>query len=276
MVASIFLALGIGILIGFTLDGQEIFVEQQKGLISELEQRFVDFKRESAHMETLVSRKEKELQGYRDLTKQLLAPSIDGSLSGFPVAVIQICNGTPDTLLTEFLARTGADVTSVTYLKRVRISDYLERASEPETGKSIDAKDAAGVFIDAILTGGNETYMKDLKERKIIDISGEYNKWADFFILFREGIKGEESELELELIMALIKIIKGYGIPVVGAEKSDCEISCIGTYIDGDVFSIDNIDNATGQYSLVKVLQGHRGHYGVKDTAEFLVPGSCE
>lgn len=54
MSASIFLALGVGIFIGFSLDGQEIFVEQQQGLITELEQRFLDLKQQNTMIETMM------------------------------------------------------------------------------------------------------------------------------------------------------------------------------------------------------------------------------
>ena len=53
MSASIFLALGVGIFIGFSLDGQEIFVEQQQGLITELEQRFLDLQ-QNTMIETMM------------------------------------------------------------------------------------------------------------------------------------------------------------------------------------------------------------------------------
>ena len=42
--AAVFLALGIGIFIGFMFDGQEIFLNQQEALIDELEYKFGEIK----------------------------------------------------------------------------------------------------------------------------------------------------------------------------------------------------------------------------------------
>ena len=46
-IASIFLALGIGIFIGFMFDGQDIFLNHQESLINDLEYKFDELKEEN-------------------------------------------------------------------------------------------------------------------------------------------------------------------------------------------------------------------------------------
>ncbi len=275
MAASIFLALGIGIFIGFTLDGQEIFVEQQQGLISELEQRFIDLKREGIYIESIVHTKEKELQRYRYLAERLLDTLIENSLSGMRVAIIQLCDVVSDNPMTELLVHAGADITSVTYLKTNNIPSYLEKVIE--AGEPIEECTVTKNLVRAILTGGNEEFVKDLKGYGVIDVNGEYNEWTNFIILYQGYEKDDRTpELEHERIASFIETIKGYNIPLAGTEKADCEMSYIKAYADADIPSIDNIDDVIGQYSLVKVLQGYRGHFGIKGTANSLIPGNNE
>jgi hypothetical protein len=35
---------------------------------------------------------------------------------------------------------------------------------------------------------------------------------------------------------------------------------------------VDNIDTVPGQFALVQILAGQEGHFGVKETAQRLVP----
>jgi len=250
MSASIFLALGIGIFIGFTLDGQEIFVEQQQGLISELEQRFVEIKQENDRIESIVYQKEKELLVYREVTEQLLPQFAEDSLKGISVAIIQSSDELPYTGMINLLVRSGADTTSITRIKKDYVAERL---------------------VNAVLTGGDEKFVRRMEDLGVIDVSGRYSGWVDFFILVGGG-SVEELDMAERLDDALIDAIKKCNIPVVGVEKSGCDVSSIKRFVDAGISSVDNIDSIIGQYSLIGVLKGNVGHYGVKETAQAFIP----
>lgn len=116
-IASIFLALGIGIFIGFTLDGQEIFVEQQQSLISELEYRFSELKNENASMKKIVDAKEEELMLHREFINQVFPRLVEGRLVGQNVAIVESSDEFIYTGLITSLKRAGANVVSVTFIK---------------------------------------------------------------------------------------------------------------------------------------------------------------
>lgn len=277
MSASIFLALGIGIFIGFSLDGQEIFVEQQQGLISELEQRFVEFKQENLHRESIIDSKERELQMYRHLTEQLLPGIVRGSLRGIRLAIIQHNGETPDMSMVEQLTLAGAYIKSITCLKGDSLTNSVDSTvSRGECPSKLSRSDnvytrTARDLINAILVGGNDEFLRDKEEADIMSIFGEYSSWIDYFILIG-GSSEENRERAFDQGKALIEAIKEYDIPIIGTEKSDCEVSCVKIYIEAGIPSVDNVDSIVGQYSLIKMLQGSTGHYGVKDTAKHFIP----
>jgi len=64
------------------------------------------------------------------------------------------------------------------------------------------------------------------------------------------------------------------GIPVVGAERSDSDISSIDFFINAGVTAtVDSVDLVSGRVGLVYALNGSQGNYGIKATADRLLPG---
>jgi hypothetical protein len=61
-------------------------------------------------------------------------------------------------------------------------------------------------------------------------------------------------------------------VVVVGAERTDTDPSSIGFFADHGAASVDNIDQLPGRVALVYALDGAEGEFGVKDTADALLP----
>jgi hypothetical protein len=277
MSASIFLALGVGIFIGFSLDGQEIFVEQQQGLINELEHRFLELRNESNAIEAEIKKKDRELRIHRELTEIILPRLVEDTLTGLNIAVIQVSGEHDLNGISSMLEIAGAQVTSITCLKGEG-SNYnpnreillKENLDEPVEDENLYAY-MFGRLVNAIITGGDREFIELLKELGFIDVTGEYNGGVDFFIVTGGSLKEGQREEDVPGV-TLIDAIKKCSIPVVGVEESGCESSFISQYRAAGISSVDNIDCIIGQYSLIKVLQGCVGHYGVKDTADAIIP----
>jgi hypothetical protein len=62
------------------------------------------------------------------------------------------------------------------------------------------------------------------------------------------------------------------GAAAVGVEQSDTDPSSIGFFNGLTTASIDDIDNASGQLATVFALLGAEGSFGVKDSADRLLP----
>jgi hypothetical protein len=70
----------------------------------------------------------------------------------------------------------------------------------------------------------------------------------------------------------LITELKRLGVRVVGCEARDVKLSCIPTYKAQDISTVDNVDTLAGRLAVVFVLGDVEGHFGVKETADRLVP----
>lgn len=66
----------------------------------------------------------------------------------------------------------------------------------------------------------------------------------------------------------LVRGLSAHGVPVVGIETSDAEISQIGWFKSHELSSVDDVDDTIGRAALVYALAGERGSFGVKATAD--------
>ena len=70
----------------------------------------------------------------------------------------------------------------------------------------------------------------------------------------------------------IIKKVKQNNIPIIGVEQSIVKYSYIDTYKRQKISTIDNVDTMIGHYSLIEVLQGNYGNFGIKPSANRLIP----
>ena len=66
--------------------------------------------------------------------------------------------------------------------------------------------------------------------------------------------------------------ITGAREPTVGIEASTTEPSSISFFQGNDLSSVDDVDLAAGKVALVFAMLGAEGHFGVKSSADRLLP----
>lgn len=62
------------------------------------------------------------------------------------------------------------------------------------------------------------------------------------------------------------------GVPVVGVERSDADPSSVGLYRAHGLATVDDLDQTAGAVSLVYALRGAKGSFGTGDEATRLIP----
>jgi hypothetical protein len=80
--------------------------------------------------------------------------------------------------------------------------------------------------------------------------------------------RGTTSALEDGIVRGLVRS----DAPVVGVEQLDTDPSQIGWYRDRGMSSVDSVDAVSGRAALVFALAGADGAYGLKPSAEALLP----
>ena len=125
---------------------------------------------------------------------------------------------------------------------------------------------------DAAYGKANKENLALLIEKGILYVSGNLETPANYVVI-AGGSSRDEGDNRYEAIdIPLIRELKKYSLPVIGVETTDAKISYIEMYKKQNISTVDNVDTIIGQTSLILVMTGKEGHYGVKNSANSLMP----
>jgi hypothetical protein len=119
----------------------------------------------------------------------------------------------------------------------------------------------------ALAVGGKPP--RRLQTRFPDSFKGDF-RGADAVIYYRTNDDRDTPAKTFE--SALIAGLRSTGVPVVGAERSETDPSQIPYYVNAGLSSVDDIDIPPGRIALVLTLTGRRGDFGFKKTAEAPLP----
>lgn len=255
---AVFLALGLGLLIGAAVLKGDVLAESRRQILDALEKQVEQLRRDNQARQAQVDFLLQKSNAEGEFARQLLPYLVKGRLSGYRIAIVE-ANGysSPDSLAGT-LEAAGAKVQSVTTV-----------AGNPnifgETGRLAEE---VSLLVSG---GGNREAVAKLAEANLIILSGDYSSPPDAVILVggrrdREIIRAEGIDL------LLIDSFLAKKIPVFGVEETNVLFSSMKSYQKKGISTVDNIDTVPGQVALVLAISKAPGHYGVKPTAWGLLP----
>jgi hypothetical protein len=110
-----------------------------------------------------------------------------------------------------------------------------------------------------------------MKEQGWIELQGKLGTRPDVVVIL--GGAGKNTQARLEMFdVPFLKELRRQNIRVVGAERSDNEFSLVPVYRNIGISTVDNFDQASGLLSLMTLIEGEDGHYGIKQHADSLLP----
>jgi hypothetical protein len=268
--AAVFLALAVGILIGAGL-GSDVVSGTAENLEESLTSDLNEARDEVAALETDLARE-------RDVSGLLYPVVVEDRLSGLEVAIVAL-GALPEDVTANVetaLEPTGASVSSIAVVTEPPDSGALTdalagpRAKELPRGAALErASIAAG---EALVRGGPE--FESSRDPLLDRFSGTPGD-VDAVVLVHEppeelAARVQEDTERLEA--GLIEGMDNAGATVVGVERSDDENSSIESFSDHGVSSVDSVDLRAGEVALVFALAGAEGNFGIKGTADRLLP----
>ncbi|MDX6660003.1 MAG: hypothetical protein QOJ55_825 [Solirubrobacteraceae bacterium] len=99
--------------------------------------------------------------------------------------------------------------------------------------------------------------------------SGDY-RGANAVVYYRADAPRDAQSQRFEA--ALTEGLRDTGVPVVGVERSDEQPSQIPFYVRQGLSTVDDIDQPAGRVALVLALAGASGNFGFKSTADSPLP----
>ncbi|HHV82144.1 MAG TPA: copper transporter [Tepidanaerobacter syntrophicus] len=276
-VISIFLALGIGILVGVQMDSEEIIVEQQEITLQKMEEKFSELNQTNEELKNQIQKLSDANQLSETYIKNIFPDYIKGKLAGMHVVVVETSGDYVYTEMRQALKTAGADVVSISFDNDKLFNMTEEDESELMAYFKLASKENIIPTIvknvsDAAYGKANKENLAFLIEKGILYVSGNLETPANYVVI-AGGSSRDEGDNRYEAIdIPLIRELKKYSLPVIGVETTDAKISYIEMYKKQNISTVDNVDTVIGQTSLILVMTGKEGHYGVKNSANSLMP----
>ncbi|MEW6661494.1 MAG: copper transporter [Bacillota bacterium] len=274
---AVFLALGIGILIGSTLIGDDLLINEQRQMIDRLEQDFVSLRKQAriAQEELAVTRQMVGL--YEQFAQEVFPILAQGRLEGRNLAIIKTGKcGDLEPLLAN-LKWTGARIESVTTIKSdLNLKEIATLMPSPDLIAGVHSASQVPAHLATIIgkvihQGQGMEIMQFLQNIDLVETSGNYGKNVDAVILIG-GSALEKDNYFRALDLPLINYFKEQKVRVIGTEFSNAGVSYIKLYQSQSLTTVDNVDTVLGITALVMALAGGEGNFGIKPTAERLLP----
>lgn len=273
-IAAIFMALGIGIYIGFMLDGQDIFVHQQDSLINELEKKFNQFSSENNNLKNQIKDLSARLKLDDSFINAAYPHLIEGKLKDLNVTIVETNNDYLYAGLKSTIESAGGNVISEIHIypyiltnddvKKQEIINYAAIKGENVSQDKV-TQYVIGKINQAITKKVDIDTLNFLKNEGVIDFSGYFNMQPDYVIICGGSL--QKTNYPEIIDIPLIKLLQQQNIPILGVERSDVAFSYIDYYKKLRLPTVDDVDLVYGKTAMVFAIKGEPGNYGIKKSA---------
>lgn len=270
--AAVFVALAVGLLLGVTIGDTELLSNVRGDLERSLSADLAEARHENASLE-------KQLDQQNEFARAAYPQMVAGRLNGRRVALIGSAGTTGDVLdpLTGAVEPAGGTVAYSAEL--VAEPRYQQLAAALDAEELIDSSkptpkqtERLGVAVGRRLVRGRD--LPQLRRFAFRRLSGDFGRVKLFAFAHRQPVAPKTDPgrrldaFERGVVSGLARDAQR----VVGVEVVANDPSSIKWYNSLGLSSVDNIEQYAGHYSFVMVLDGAKGDYGVKRTADAIVP----
>ena len=280
---AVFLALALGIVVGSSIapSTSSKLVDAVKNQNERVNTVLAEYDRDHA----VLARLEQAIATF-------IPPLMRGRLDGHNVAIVQT-GDQPEAAkaAADAIAAAGGTVLSTTILTPA-FDDLTSvdinhiRGEMPEQPSTDDPdSDLLRPLSSALRSGAADgsqadQYLSVLRRERLITQAGDYTRPVSMVVIV--GGATADTDLSPERMAdreaALISLLASPGahLTVVGGEAQDVANSSIASFRTSSVATVDCLDRAIGKLDLVYALTGEKANYGVRATADRLLPASVE
>lgn len=269
--AAVFLALAIGILIGSEF-GDDVVSSTRNNLENSLTEDLEDAQDRADELA-------QELDLSEDFAERIYPTLVGDRLADRQIGIVAF-GDIPGNLAAEIetaLEPTGGELVAVGVVREpadlAALGDdlsgtgYAAVEDDPELAETL-AMELGGELV----TGGT---LLELAQAELLDrASGTFGE-LDGVIVVRdqpEDLDAAERASVGRLEAGLVDGLLASGADVVGVETTAAETSSIPFFEATGIASVDDVNLVAGQVAMVFSLLGAQGSFGVKDTADRLLP----
>lgn len=268
---AVFLALAVGIVIGAALGGDTID-STRENLERSLTGNLQDARDRADELSA-------ELGRANELSSRVYPVLVRDQLRGRRIGVLALGDlpGGVQEAIEDALEPTGARLVAVGVVREPvdtrDLAGDLARTRFADLARNPDTQTALGVGVGRQLVFGG-TLLEPVRGHLFSRASGNFGA-LDGVIVVREqpqDMGSQQRAVAGRIESGLVGGIVATRAPAVGVEASDAEQSSVSFFVGNDLASVDDVDLTAGQLATVFALLGAEGSFGVKGSADRLLP----
>ena len=277
-IGAIFIALGIGMLVGFNLNYDQELSKQQANIINDLDTKFENLKSKNDNLEQKLGSLTKDYDDSISYINKNVDKLIANELSGKNIGIIST-NETNDYTknLEDTIVKANGSVSfNITIKNNINNAKKIEEAAQKIGVELKDNKDLIVYILESLKSEDASIKLSYLQELGIIKVDALNNTYLNYdSVVLAGGNDSKDSEKQFEAIdNVLVNKLKEENKYIIGVQQSDAKFSYVDLYSKDKVTTIDNIDEGVGNISLVLCIkEGINGEkFGRLEDSNSLLP----
>ena len=276
-IGAIFIALGIGMLVGFNLNYDQELSKQQAAIIDDLDAKFEDIKTTNDELEGKLDKKESEYKKLVNYLNQNYLVLIKDQLQGKNVGIIST---TENYDYTQDISKTITDANGSVAYDIVLKSGLTNKDKIKELDSALQLqlkteKDVVNYIMSCLKEENAMDKLQQLEKLEMIKINYLSDNYLDCSqVVMASGYTNESSNKFTNIDKIIIDKLKEDGKYVIGTQKSDVKFSDLENYKKDKIPTINNSQQGTGKLSLVYALRDsvEKGNFGIGDKVDSIIP----
>ena len=276
-IGAIFIALGIGMLVGFNLNYDQALSKQQASIIGDLDNKFEEIKTTNKELEKKLSKNKNEYNKLVEYVNDNYAKLIKDELQDKHIGIIST---TENYDYTQDVANTITDASgqvsfNIILKDGITNNDKIKELSSSQNLELKSSKDVINYLIDSLKESNAIEKLQELEKLDMIKVNSIADNYVDYSqVVIASGNNNEDSKKFEDIDKNLISKLKSEDKYIVATQKSDVGFSYIDMYKKSKIPTINNSEEGLGKLSLVYTLKDstEQGNFGRGESADSIIP----
>lgn len=279
-IGAIFLALGVGIIVGFNLNNDQKLSKQQSEVLGQFEEKFDSLTEEKKQLTQRVEYLEEESVKLQDYISKYYTFLINNELSEKNTGII-LTNEKNDYSedIESLIQDANGNVAFNIILKdAVEDEETLNTLSKQLNKEIKTSQDCINYIVDVLNTKSAKTDLNKLENLGIIEVKSLNSNYITYESVVLIG-ENEDENLEKSFEVKdknLISKLKNEKKYIVAVQRESSKSQFVKLCSELKISTIDNIDGKIGKVSLAMLIKDESkvGNFGVGEDVESLMPFS--
>lgn len=277
-ICAIFIALGVGILVGFNLNYDQALSKQQSEVLESFNTEFESLKDKNKNLHSQIE----DLNGELDTIKEFVDKNIDALtqdvLTDKNTGIILTSENNDYSEIVEDLIKKANGTVSFNIIVKDNINkeDKLSEISMSLNKTFESSSDVINYIVECLNSTKSYDQLYALENLGVIKINNlDEKKYQDYDSVVLLGeLTGKDAKTKFDqkekIILNKLKENNKY---LVAANQSESDNTILKLYSENNISTIDNINEGIGKVSLTNLLKNQNvvGHYGTSDVSTEII-----